>query len=92
MENLLTTPPRFVVYDIEKKGSTVFLGYSAGDEVVVERYSTVEPSSLRQLSLFYQRFDYLVGYNNWDYDYRVFKSLNIKPNPILTKYAMETAL
>jgi len=91
VENLLTTPPRFVVYDIEKKGSTVFLGYSAGDEVVVERYSTVEPSSLRQLSLFYQRFDYLAGYNNWDYDYRVFKSLNIKPNPILTKYAMETA-
>ena len=63
--NYVEPKPKFLVFDVEKIGDRVLIGYSVdGKEINFTE-------DFRDIVL--EDFDYLVGFNSWIYDYQVLK-------------------
>ncbi len=81
--------PRFAVFDIELTGK-LFFGLGFGKDVKIFECGYEEIECLRQISteLLSLNVDYLVGYNNWEFDQPKLRKLI--PN-FVSKYAVLTA-
>lgn len=91
VEDLFSSSPSFEVFDIEVRGSDIFVGMSNGKEHWIQRFSTSGGMHVVDLPMFTSGSTYLVGYNVWGFDMALLGKLPFDYKPKLSKYAMVTA-